>query len=220
MNPITRMMKRYIKTPLKYALPLLFIGALVLVSISGCTSPTNSNQAASPTPSTSASASASARPSATPSNTPSPTVTPPADVYQVVVSGPTNTQYGLTWTAMVYKNGVPVPQDQLTNQVTWFVNGQPGGGLQGPSGPNSVWPGYGPGTMTHDANGLAGSPFQHTNVITAVYKGVTSQPAYYVDPEIGPVATPVPTATPTATPTSIARTPVPTATPRPTATPI
>jgi len=31
MNPITRMMKRYIKTPLKYALPLLFIGALVLV---------------------------------------------------------------------------------------------------------------------------------------------------------------------------------------------
>jgi hypothetical protein len=38
MNPITRMMKRYIKMPLKYALPLLFIGALVLVSISGCTS--------------------------------------------------------------------------------------------------------------------------------------------------------------------------------------
>jgi len=33
MNPIARMMKRYIKTPLKYALPLLFIGALVLVSI-------------------------------------------------------------------------------------------------------------------------------------------------------------------------------------------
>jgi hypothetical protein len=31
MNPITRMMKRYIKTPLKYALPLLFIGALVFV---------------------------------------------------------------------------------------------------------------------------------------------------------------------------------------------
>ena len=30
MNPIFRMMKRYIKTPFKYALPLLFIGALVL----------------------------------------------------------------------------------------------------------------------------------------------------------------------------------------------
>jgi hypothetical protein len=43
MNPIVRMMKRYIKTPLKYALPLLFIGALVLVSISGCTSSTTQN---------------------------------------------------------------------------------------------------------------------------------------------------------------------------------
>jgi hypothetical protein len=40
MNAITRMMKRYIKTPLKYALPLLFIGSLALVSISGCTSST------------------------------------------------------------------------------------------------------------------------------------------------------------------------------------
>jgi hypothetical protein len=34
-------MKRYIKMPLKKALPLLFISALVLVSISGCTSSTN-----------------------------------------------------------------------------------------------------------------------------------------------------------------------------------
>jgi hypothetical protein len=41
MKSIARMMKRYVKTPLKYALPLLFIGALVLVSISGCTSTTN-----------------------------------------------------------------------------------------------------------------------------------------------------------------------------------
>jgi hypothetical protein len=48
MNPITRMMKRYIKTPLKYALPLLFIGALVLVSISGCTSSTNPTSSATP----------------------------------------------------------------------------------------------------------------------------------------------------------------------------
>jgi hypothetical protein len=44
MNPIARMMKRYIKTPLKYALPLLFIGALVLVATSGCvTSNTTQN---------------------------------------------------------------------------------------------------------------------------------------------------------------------------------
>lgn len=39
MNPIVRMMKRYIKMPLKYALPLLFIGALVLSATTGCTSP-------------------------------------------------------------------------------------------------------------------------------------------------------------------------------------
>jgi hypothetical protein len=80
MNPITRMMKRYIKTPLKYALPLLFIGSLALVSISGCTSSTSSNQAAGNTSqaasttaniTTSASASASATPTATPSPTPS-----------------------------------------------------------------------------------------------------------------------------------------------------
>ena len=40
MNPIVRMMKRYIKMPLKYALPLLFIGALVLASTTGCVTTT------------------------------------------------------------------------------------------------------------------------------------------------------------------------------------
>ena len=50
MNLIARMMKHYIKTPLKYALPLLFVGSLVLVSISGCLSLHNTNTAvASPT---------------------------------------------------------------------------------------------------------------------------------------------------------------------------
>jgi hypothetical protein len=49
------MMKRYIKTPLKYALPLLFIGSLVLVSISGCTSP-SSTSTATPTPTNTAAA--------------------------------------------------------------------------------------------------------------------------------------------------------------------
>src|SRR5271157_5532239 len=52
MNPITRMMKRYIKTPLKYALPLLFIGSLALVSISGCTSSTNPTATPTATPTT------------------------------------------------------------------------------------------------------------------------------------------------------------------------
>ncbi|ERR1019366_2629736 len=47
MNPIARMMKRYIKMPLKKALPLLFIGALVLVATTGCTTQntTQKNQA-------------------------------------------------------------------------------------------------------------------------------------------------------------------------------
>ena len=45
MNPIVRMLKRYIKTPLRYALPLLFIGALVLSSTTGCISSNTGNQA-------------------------------------------------------------------------------------------------------------------------------------------------------------------------------
>jgi Domain of unknown function (DUF4352) len=40
MNPITRMMKRYINMPLKKALPLLFICSLVLVATMGCTTNT------------------------------------------------------------------------------------------------------------------------------------------------------------------------------------
>jgi hypothetical protein len=43
------MMKRYIKTPLKYALPLLFIGALVLVSTTGCVDNTNTTESVTPT---------------------------------------------------------------------------------------------------------------------------------------------------------------------------
>jgi hypothetical protein len=44
MNPIARMMKRYINMPLKKALPLLFIGALVLVATTGCTDTKNTTQ--------------------------------------------------------------------------------------------------------------------------------------------------------------------------------
>jgi hypothetical protein len=81
MNPIARMMKRYIKTPLKYALPLLFIGALVLVSISGCTSPAATSpsptaQQATVTPSPTSQASPTAAPTATPTATPAATTTP------------------------------------------------------------------------------------------------------------------------------------------------
>jgi hypothetical protein len=85
------MMKRYIKMPLKYALPFLFIGSLALVSISGCTSqiPAPNNQlntstsvsasasaTATPIPSVSPSPTPSATPSPTPSVTPSPTPSP------------------------------------------------------------------------------------------------------------------------------------------------
>ena len=48
-------MKRYIKTPLKYALPLLFICSLALVSISGCTSSTTPTATPTPTAQTTSS---------------------------------------------------------------------------------------------------------------------------------------------------------------------
>jgi hypothetical protein len=67
MNPIAKMMKRYIKTPLKYALPLLFIGALVLVSTTGCVN--NNNPTAAPT------AQATVASTATPAATATPTAT-------------------------------------------------------------------------------------------------------------------------------------------------
>jgi hypothetical protein len=67
MNPIVRMMKRYINMPLKFALPLLFIGALVLVSISGCTS---SNNAVTASPTAATSAMSTTTPTATPTATP------------------------------------------------------------------------------------------------------------------------------------------------------
>ena len=47
-NPIAKMMKRYIKMPLKKALPLLFIGSLALVATTGClTSTTTQNSSGS-----------------------------------------------------------------------------------------------------------------------------------------------------------------------------
>ena len=155
----------------------LIIGA---IGISGCTSKapqpvdyTNLTQNTSTVTQT-ATVTATTTPTATPTITPPPT---PTDVYQVTVSGPTTTQSGIMWTATVYKNGVVVPCDQLMGQVSWYINGQP----------SSVGC-----TMTHDANGLAGSPFQHTNSITATYQGVTSSPVLFTDNEI---AQPTPTPT-------------------------
>ena len=79
MNPISRMMKRYIKTPLRYALPLLFIGALVLVSISGCTSPSTTSPSTTAQQATVTPAPTSqAAPTGAPTATPTPTTTPAA----------------------------------------------------------------------------------------------------------------------------------------------
>ncbi|MGZ4911906.1 MAG: hypothetical protein ACXV5B_02120 [Halobacteriota archaeon] len=49
MNPIAKMMKRCIKMPLKKALSLVFISTLLLISIAGCTSPSNNSATPSPT---------------------------------------------------------------------------------------------------------------------------------------------------------------------------
>ncbi len=49
MNPIAKMMKRCIKMPLKKGISLLFISALLLISIAGCTSPSSNNASPSPT---------------------------------------------------------------------------------------------------------------------------------------------------------------------------
>jgi hypothetical protein len=85
MNPIARIMKQFIKTPLKYALPLLFIGALVLTSTSGCVSTTNTTKTqvsnispsmqAIESPTVAASQAATAQRS-TPTPTPKPTPNP------------------------------------------------------------------------------------------------------------------------------------------------
>jgi hypothetical protein len=173
--------------------------AVLIASVAGCTSSTSSNQAASSTPqaasttantTTSASASASATPSVAPTSTTTPTATP-GQVYSISVSGPTGTQYGTTWTATIYLNGVAQSCGQLTDKITWYING-----VQSRGDDQTTWGGT-QCTMTHDANGLAGSPFTHTNVITATYKGVTSAADFYTDNEINPLptATPIPTAT-------------------------
>ena len=213
-------------------LPIIVLVMVTSLSIAGCTSSTSSNQAAgsaSQAASSTASASASATPTATPSPTASPSIVPtasptptptptpsptPAPSYTVVITGPTDTNYGITWTATVYENGVPIPQNQLTG-VTWYINGVLSRGDD-----TTGWGSGTSATMTHDANGLDGTPFQQNNVITAAYKGVTSAPAYFVDSELTPYSTPTATATatPTATPLVVTQTPTPTPTATPTPT--
>jgi hypothetical protein len=98
----------------------------------------------------------------------------------VVVTGPTQTNYGATWTATVYLNGVPITLQ--ANQIDWFVNGHAAGGWWGPTG----FAGEGPGTLTVDANGLHSLPFVYPgdNTINAEFLGGPSLPnasaIYYI----------------------------------------
>jgi hypothetical protein len=78
MNPIIRMMKRYIKMPLKYALPLLFIGALVLSATTGCTDSTNPT--ATPTVEKATVTPAATKAIASPTVTKTPSATPTSGV--------------------------------------------------------------------------------------------------------------------------------------------
>lgn len=183
------------------------------LSISGCLSSLSSSNQAAPSAagaaSPSASASASATSSITPLVTPAGTPTPGA-VYQVVISGPTvlNPGEGGLWTATVYKNGLAIPQADLTNQIDWFIDGHAAGGFWGPS----VF--GGPGTLFTDANGesTTWAPFgAHT--LNAEYLGDPSHPntSITVTSLGGPSATPTPTPTPTPT---VTPTPTPTPTSR------
>ncbi len=189
-------MKRYIKTPLKYALPLLFIGALVLVSISGCTSPSSSNQVASnarttANPTISASSSASVTPSNTPSVTPSPTPVPTNSPITLSISGPTTMTIGQGETWIVYING-QLPTLAQAAQIQW--SGAPSGEKNMPD-TRMIGP---VGSYSMDANGAANAaPGSYT--LTAMYMGVTASFTFTRLPDNLPTATPFPTATPTPT---------------------
>lgn len=98
MNPITRMMKRDIKTPLSKTLPLLLICAILLVAIAGCTSP-QSNPTPSPsnvatTPSPKVTASPTASPTKKPTTTPTPTPTSQPQKQPPASPAPTSSNAG------------------------------------------------------------------------------------------------------------------------------
>jgi ABC-type Fe3+-hydroxamate transport system substrate-binding protein len=61
MNPLVRMMKRYINMPLKKALPLLFVSVILLVSITGCTSQQTTTQSSNGTAATTGGITATAK---------------------------------------------------------------------------------------------------------------------------------------------------------------
>jgi hypothetical protein len=89
MNPITRMMKRYINMPMKKALPLLFICAILLVSITGCTSSTNTRSSSGGGSPSATVATRTPIATSTPTATPKSTATPTPTVAQRQAPTPT-----------------------------------------------------------------------------------------------------------------------------------
>lgn len=117
MNPITRLMKRYvkIKTPLKYGLPLLFVGSLILVSISGCVS----TPTASPSPSASSVSTthqATVKATATPTST-----TAGFDPLLTKMAAALSKQYSTTVSKL------PKNADQDGDMISISVDGPDGG---------------------------------------------------------------------------------------------
>ena len=214
MNSITRMMKRYIKTPLKYALPLLFIGALVLVSISGCLSANTNTAVASPT--------------ATPTTaigTASNSEISIAATYQGVyvsdnqfMQPSAGDQYVQVYVTVTNVND---PGATIGNQFffTLFDSNHVGyqpttasfgnGGLQSIDNSN-------PGQKT--AGKLIFEIPQSANPVSLTYNDLTNDLTITLGAAT-PTSTPAPSVVPTIAPSVITPTPAPTSTPTPTPTP-
>ena len=173
---------------------MLGVLAVLIVSVAGCTSSTNSNQAAgntsqavSTTASTSVSASASATPKAAPTAVPTaaPTIpTATTDAYNVVITGPTTIQPGQggAWTVIVFKNGVPLANP--LGQISWSIDGVAKASTQGyfvtdAMGSETTWAPAGAHTLT------------------ATYTGDPSMPSGSITVTSSAPLTQVPTATAT-----------------------
>ncbi len=207
-------MKRYIKTPLKYALPLLFIGALVLVSISGCLSANTNTAVASPT--------------ATPTTaigTASNSEISIAATYQGVyvsdnqfMQPSAGDQYVQVYVTVTNVND---PGATIGNQFffTLFDSNHVGyqpttasfgnGGLQSIDNSN-------PGQKT--AGTLIFEIPQSANPVSLTYNDLTNDLTITLGAAT-PTSTPAPSVVPTIAPSVITPTPAPTSTPTPTPTP-
>jgi hypothetical protein len=231
MNPIAVMMKRYIKTPLKYALPLLFIGALVLVSISGCTSPATTSpspsassataQQAKVTPSPTSEASPTPTPTAQPTTTPSATkvateidaYVPPSWYKYGLISDPEEgyVTQGQPYAVVEYGINAADGTHPCGGAANFYIDGQAAGGVwRTTPNPNPFGIGCGAnsfggaGELTLYASDTAKlSVGAHT--LRIQYLGIGNYAPSFSDLMfyvVAPMSTPVPTPTPTPFPTA------------------